>query len=183
MKKFLWFVPVMVLMILLGLIYLERPVDKAQGAQGSVFNAVHQALTSNTTVPSTATSTFNLTYYNTATTTYVFNTEGVDQVNFNLFLTASSTNASLYWFYQFANATTTYSDTWFGEDSNSTSGAVVTHTVPKYHVFTPLVTSTSTINITVSNINSKYMKIGFWAGTTTVNFVGLWGEAVLSKPF
>lgn len=179
-------VPGLMLLAFAGYIFfVAQPKDKAQGAQGSVFSTISQYLTHNSTVPSTATTTFNLVYQTVSTTTYTFNVSGVDQVNLNLFTIASSTTDNLYFAISYTNATTTYSDTWYREDVNTTSGAVTTHNTSQlYHIWNPAETTTSTKNILISNVNANYMKIDFWAGTTTIaSKIGLWGQAVLSKPY
>lgn len=155
--------------------------QRSLSAQGGVFSSPRQWITRNFTTPNASTT---MVWLNSATTTYTLNVEGVDQVNLNLFTTASSTTDNLYWYYAFANATTTDSDTWFREDASSASGAVTTHNmVQMTHIWNPAATGTSTKNVLISNINSKYMQVGFWSGTTTTNVMGLWAEAVLSKPY
>ncbi len=180
MKKFTRFIVSGLILISLVGIVIYRESKKGEAVGGNPFTSVHQWITHNSTVPLTA----NVVYVGTASTTYTFNTEGIDQINFNLFTVASDTVDILHTYYSFTNATTTGSDTWFRMDSSSTSGAVVTHN-QRFDTWTPGATGTSTINIVISNINSKYMLIGFWAEatSTTNSMFGVWGDAILSRSY
>ena|SRR3990167_3373085 len=188
-KVFLWLVPSSIGIILLGLVWFSWQLpQKALAAQGSIFNSIVQWITNNSTTPTLTNQTWISN--STATTTYSFNTEGIDQVNLNIFTRASSTTANLYWYVAFTNATTTDSDTWFKEDVNTTSGAVITHTSNySMHLWNPAATGTSTKNVLIQNINSKYMLVGFWvadsavSATTTTSVIGMWAQAIISKPY
>lgn len=201
MKKYLdWLVPGLVLVALVGLIIYDQS-QKSLGA-GGPFNNVKQYLTVNATPymnHSTSTSTqTNLVMIGNATTSYDFSTDGSDQVNFNLFTamatttslvagsgtpttaTTSNTALDLVWYYEFSDDEVN----WFSEEATTTvSNGVVTHAVRTLHNWSPGTIATSTIDLSLLNVNSKYMRVSFSSWTATSTRVGLWAEAILKKGY
>ncbi len=122
------------------------------------------------------TSTTNLVMVGTASTTYSFATDSIDQVNFN-FLTvngASSTPATtmsdtpldIIYCYSFSDE----EDNWYPLASNCTS-------------WNSGVIATSTLSVAVTNVNSKYMRIQFSSSMSTSTRVGLHGQAIGKKGY
>jgi len=178
------------ILVLAGIVFYQQSPINVKGA-GGTCNNVKQYLTVNAlpyTNHSTGTTTqSNLAYVGTASTSYAFSTEGVGQVNFNLlYLTATTTTLTagsgipasgttsdtalnLVYCYQYSDSATTTSDTqWFPITSNCAT-------------LTPGITSTSTLNVAVTSVNSKNMKIEFSSPISTSTRMGLWAEAILEK--
>jgi len=174
-----------------GVIWFEQS-QKSLGA-GGPFNNVRNYLTSSA-LPyvnhSTASSTqTNLAYVGNASTSYAFSVEGSDQVNFNfLYLTATTTTLTagngipesgttsdtalnLVYCYQFSDSATVTTDTqWFQPASNCST-------------LTPGITATSTLNVPITNVNSKYMKIEFSSPLATSTRMAVYAEAILKKGY
>ena len=174
------------IILLAGVIFYQQSPLNVKGA-GGPFNNVKQYLTVNADPymnHSTASTTqTNLAYIGTATTSYAFATDSVDQVDFNL-LGASATTTSLTLFGATYDVPTSnsaldlaycydYSDdqiSWFAPTSNC-------------GYWKPITSATSTRNVPVTNVNSKYMRIGFSSPMSTSTRFGLWGQAILKKGF
>jgi len=187
------------IVILAGIVfYQQSPLSLGAGGP---FNNVKQYLTVNADpylnhAVSTTTQT-NLVYIRNATTSYAFNTDGVDIVNFNILVagatstnltylsgmptgaTTSDTNLDLVFYYEFSDDQIN----WFSEDSNSATGGITTHVAKNVHTWTSGTVATSTKNIAITDVNSKYMRISFSSWTATSTAVGLWAQAILGKGY
>lgn len=104
-----------------------------------------------------------------------------DQIDLNLKVTASSTTSQIRWQYEFSNNGTE----WFGEDSKTTSGAVVTHqSATTTHYWTPGTIVTSFKNIGLTDIAAKYFRLKVFRGSnsrTAGNNFNLWVETTYKQ--
>ena len=189
MKKFLWAIPFLVGVILIGLAWVFYiPADEALGASEkfSFARKTFTGMTGETPNWYSATNN-NLLWIGTATTTTQFemDVENVGSVTFNLFTkgtttVSSNTVTSVNWQIEFTQASSTTDGTWFGEDVEATSVASVTHR-EKFHFYDSGITASSSIQFDVNDINAKSMRLLFSAGTTTAPYIGIWLEAVYKK--
>lgn len=113
-----------------------------------------------------------ISYSNIATTTdpSVFTTRigyGVDGVDLNLCVVASSTTARVDWTYDYSNDGVNY----FNYDNASTSGDVLTHAVASStNQWTPTSTSQKCRNVVVRSLNAEYMRVTFTRGAAFQNY-------------
>ncbi len=178
MKKYLEYI-VPGLMLAGFALFIIFGADKTSLAGGN-FNNVRQYLTTSAAPYLNAATSTNMISIRNATTSYAFATDSSDQVNFNLFTTATSTALDLKFYYEYSDDNAT----WFPEDSNSSTGGVTTHAATRnLHTWTPGVLATSTLDIAVTNVNSKYMRISFSSWTATSTGILLYAEAILKKGF
>jgi len=165
------------MVLLVGAIWFEQ---RPEALAGGPFNNVK--IWSTVSADPTylfATST-NLVLVSTASSSYSFATDSVDQVNFNLFTRVASSTAEvsttatpldLIYCYAFSDSATTVGDPmWFPVASNCASWSSGT-------------IATSTLNIPITNVNSKYMRIQFSSSTATSTRVGLHGQAIGKKGY
>jgi len=185
MKKLEYIVPG--LMLAGFVMFMIFGADRVSLGAGGPFNNVKQYLTVNATPymnHSTASTTqTNLVYVHTATTSYAFATDSSDQVNFNL-LGAMATSTQLDPFATTGDVPTSnsvlslahcyyYSDdevNWFAPPSNC-------------DYWTPQSTATTTKNVAVTSVNSKFMKIEFRSPNATSTRFGLWAQGIIKKGY
>lgn len=147
---------------------------------GSQFNSNRVQLTSALSYAYYNTNATNLVYVTGATSTYQFSSSKATQFDLHLTTIASSTVSELQWFYEYSDD----GSNWYSESPNSTSGAVKTHGPTKLvNKWVPGLTATSSLNIQVTNLNSKYMRIGFASQTATTSNIGLFAEGVLKQEY
>ncbi len=165
----------------------QQPKQQALGAGGN-FSTIDYAITAtanpyyNHAVATTSES--NLVYVGTASSTYAWPVDGIDQVDFIFQIVngasttpattggyISSTPLDLVYCYDFSNATTAVASTlWFPKSSNCAS-------------WNSGVIGTSTLAVAVTNVNSKYMRVHFSSTMSTSTKVGLWAHATLKKGY
>lgn len=177
-KLYQWTIPALALIVLVGLvIYLQKDKVLGIGSKPSIASAILVG----TGEPTAAN--FVPSYINNATTTYKFNTEGADTLNLELYSSvASSTTDTVGFEVMFSDNGTNF----FAEDVNTTTGITTTHQ-PRIRAWTPGKTASSTKIIQITDINSKYIRIGFasWGinHTATSSDIALWARYILNKPF
>ena len=102
---------------------------------------------------------------------------GVDQLNLNLRVTASSTSGRLDWSYEWSEDRID----WFSEDISSSTdaytGQYVEHsaTTTLKHRWLPASTSEVAKSVVIPNVNANFLRINFERGVIYENFQ-LWAE-------
>ena len=175
-----WILPSIILVILVGVVVFEQSIKNMVfgiGAKPSIASAILVG----TGEPYAAG--FVPSYINNATTTYEFNTEGADTLTLELFSSvASSTTDTVGIDVKFSDNGTN----WFSEDVNSTTGRTTTHQ-SRTRAWTPGATASTTATLQITDINSKYIQIGFasWGlnHTATSSQIAFWARYILNKPF
>ncbi len=173
-----WVVPGLILLAIAGAIIFEQSQkDKALAGLPSIASAIIFA----TGEPHAAA--FAPVYLSNSTTTAEFNTEGADILNLELYSSVASTTADT------IGISVEFSDNgtnWFTEDVNSTSGRTTTHQ-GRTRAWTPGATASTTMTLQLTNINSKYIRIGAasWGinHTATSSDFAFWARYILNKPF
>lgn len=96
----------------------------------------------------------------TATTSVTAFTLNATSLDIDLWAVASSSSSVIQFSVQ-------YSDNgidWYSQDTSSVSSSLTTHaTAPMLHAWTPGTTATTSRNLTITPIASRYVKIGFQA--------------------
>src|SRR3990167_9958120 len=189
MKKFLWAIPFLVGVILIGLAWVSYiPADEALGASEkfSFARKTFTGMTGETPNWYSATNN-NLLWIGTATTTTQFemDVENVGSVTFNLFTkgtttVSSNTVTSVNWQIEYTQASSTTDGTWFSQDAETVTLASGVHR-DKFHFYDSGITASSSIQFVVNDINAKSMRLVFSAGTTTTPYIGIWLEAIYKK--
>jgi len=137
----------------------------------------------------------------TASTSYAFGVEGSDQVSFNfLYLTATTTTLTagngipesgttsdtalnLVYCYHFTDSLATTTDAHYSASTAITTDKMWFPIASNCATLTPGITSTSTLDVPITNVNSKFMKIEFSSPLSTSTRMGLWAEAILKKGY
>ena len=102
---------------------------------------------------------------------------GVDQLNLNLRMTASSTSGQLDWSYEWSEDRID----WFSEDIASTTASMVTQyvdhsaTTTAKHRWLPASTSEVAKSVVIPNVNANFLRINFERGAVYENLI-LWAE-------
>lgn len=93
-----------------------------------------------------------------ASSTIVCSTRNATSFDFNIQVSATGTAPTI----QFQVQRSMDGVTWYGEDTNSTTGAVITHSPTNaYHTWAPGTAATTTRNITFSTQHENYVKVSF----------------------
>ena len=113
----------------------------------------------------------------TSTKTVIIGNE-IDQVDLQICVTASSTTSIVKWQLEYSDDETNF----FGEDSNTVSGVVVTHGASTTtHQWTPATTEPICKTAVIANTNSKVHKFTFFRGANSSidsNNFDLYAEAI-----
>ncbi len=103
-----------------------------------------------------------------ASTTIACFTSMAEQIDLNMFLVStSSTSASLQWQVAFSNN----NSDWYYEDGTNVSSNVLAQegATPLLHTWTPGIIGTSTKNVTIKPVASRYTRIEFHSTGATVS--------------
>ena len=183
-----WVILAMVIIVIAGFWGIYQPTDKATGAAENFSYArkTFSGMTGETPNWYSATNN-NLLWIGNATTTteFVMDVENVGSVTFNLFTKGTTTVSSnpitaVNWQIEYTQASSTTNGTWFGQDAETTTVASGVHR-EKFHFYDSGVTSSSSVQFVVNDINAKSMRLVFSAGTTTPAYIGIWLEAIYKK--
>lgn len=144
----------------------------------------------------------NLVHIGTATSSYAINTEGASQLNLKLFFLMGTTTSLTAYYGTPASGTTSdtilplswYLETrenddspWYRMSISSTTISNISSSLIGYSsernlfTITPIVNSTTTLDISILNTNSKQTRFNFASPNSTSTRIDLWAEAILQK--
>jgi|TARA_Y100000310_G_C20684969_1_gene818394 hypothetical protein len=150
----------------------EVPTEPSLGGAYFTTEAVNIGNTAVTTTPAVYLET------GSASSTLSFNCDEASQIDLNLLVVASSTASKVQWEYSFSDDNAVF----YFEDGRTVDSKVsVTHGQSALqHYWTPATTATTTKNITVTPVASKYCRVGFSVSGANA---GILGSAILKKPY
>lgn len=165
MKKYLILIILLGLAVAVGMAFNEKELPKAS-LGGSVSLSVFESLyrTVKLTNGGVENATTSIDYLTTsATTTYQFGSDRGELYDINLFFVASTSESGLAFVRQYSSN----GQDWYNEDcKTNSSNILVTHgPAACRHLWLPGAVATSTKNITVDPVASKFTRLLFQAVT------------------
>lgn len=171
-------IPILIIcLVVVACVYIiidgKRDNESKSVVVGGQYASTGNLYGTNTTTPFYVATT---TAANTSSSIYI--TPEVDQIDLNIWVKASSTTARIDWQYEFSDD----NDTWFGEDAYSVSGSTVTHqAATTTHTWIPADVGATAKNITIKDVASKFFRLKVnrgVSGATASNNFAVWIQGI-----